>query len=176
MKRVLLAFLFPILFAAVASGAKPSASVLTKASNDMMTGFKLYEEKRDYAAARKHLEAAYDAGLRNGTLVFRLGYCKEKASGDKTSAKELYKESLALFKANPADAENYKKAYYNYGVLYYELVNKTPDVEDKIKLLMTAKRIWDEALAVHSNNEYVLDYYPKLETDLKRLEKNRHSR
>lgn len=173
MKRALLAIV-PFLVAGVLSAAKPDA--LSKASNEMNAGFRLYEEKKDYSAARKHLQAAYDAGIRTGTLSFRLGYCKEKTTGDKTAAKDLYKESLALYKDDPSDTDNYKKAYYNYGVIYFDMVKQTDNLDSMIKYLDIAQKIWDEGLSVHKDNSYIKKQYSLLDDARKKIDEKRRSR
>ncbi|MBI4979831.1 MAG: hypothetical protein HZC28_20295 [Spirochaetes bacterium] len=143
---------------------------LAKGGESMKKGFELYEQK-EYSAAYRPLQKAYSSGIRTGTLLFRLGYCTEKEAGDRIAAKRFYEESLEYFKSHPEeDVETYMKAYYNFGSLYYYMVNRTTDVDKKKNFLMRAKKIWDEGLALHPSNSYIAKHYDKLEADIKRMD------
>lgn len=121
--------------------------------------------QQDYKSAYKNLLTAYENDIEHGTLFFRLGYCAETVQDDLNSARKYYEEALAWYAEHPnANDENYKKAYKNYGTVYF-LKGNEYNIDSKayrtkqLRYYQKTKEIWDEGLAKHPDNQYIKSEY-----------------
>lgn len=159
MKKLLSVSIVTMLFFSACSYINPEMA--------MKKGFEIYE-KGQYVKAFDHLKRAYENGVENGTLYFRLGYCYHNVKNNRKQAIIHYEEAISWYAENPKyDVVNYKKAYFNCGVAHFELGNNENDMSKKMNHYQIGESIWQEGLNIHSDNKWIKSGMESMLHDIK---------